>query len=325
MKELRATLIGVFVLGAMALTVAAILFLGSGRLFKERLTVVSYFPGSVAGLRVGAPVTYRGVRVGDVKSVGIVLAPDMTPSVVEVSMELVPEVVKVSGTRAGSIATIVPRLLERGLSARLVMQSFVTGQLQVELDLRPGVQAAQSGVASEVPEIPTVPSPFQALAEQLQNLDVAAAVASFQRALGSVEELLASPAVKAAVSELPAVIADVRRAVGAAEREVRAFSATGQHGMNESSAAFQKSLASIQMLAETLDREAAGTLAQARGTLANANTAIEGANVLLDPHGATVMHVQEAAEDLAATAARLREISERVDRDPTILIRGRRR
>jgi len=115
------------------------------------------------------------------------------------------------------------------------------------------------------------------------------------------------------------------RFVRTIEREVAGFSAAGQRATTESSAALQKTLASVQSLSESLDREAASTLAQVRGTLQKANTAVEGANLLLDPRGRTVMQVQDAADDLAATAARLRDLSERVDRDPTILIRGRRR
>ena len=119
--------------------------------------------------------------------------------------------------------------------------------------------------------------------------------------------------------------ANVADAVRTIEREVAGFSAVGQRTMTESGAALQTTLASVRSLSDNLDREAASTLAQVRGTLQNANTAIEGANLLLDPRGRTVMQVQDAADDLAATAARLRDLSERVDRDPTILIRGRRR
>jgi paraquat-inducible protein B len=36
-----------------------------------------------------------------------------------------------------------------------------------------------------------------------------------------------------------------------------------------------------------------------------------------------VIHVQRAVTDLAAIAAHLRNLAERVDRDPSILIRGR--
>jgi paraquat-inducible protein B len=324
MRQPSATLIGVFVLGAIALTVAAILFFGSGVLLKHRIMAVSYFPGSVAGLQTGAPVTYRGVRVGEVKSIGIRLEPKTVESRVRVDMELVPQAVRMYGTTELPQDTI-RTLVEQDFSARLVMQSFVTGLLQVELDFRPGVPASRLGEAGDVPEIPTVPSPYQALTEQLRALDIASAVARFERTLDALQGALANEGLRQTLDGLPALVADLRQTVKTIDSEVKGFSVTGQRATTESAAALQSALASVKSLAENLDREAASTLALARGTLQNANTAIDGANVLLDPQGRTVMQIQDAVEDLAETAARLRDASERVDRDPTILIRGRRR
>lgn len=321
MKQPSTTLIGAFVLGAMTLVVAAILFFGGGNLFKERLASVSYFHGSVAGLRVGAPVTYRGVRVGEVKSIGMRLDPDPARSIAQVNMELLPEVVKVYGTPA--FTRSVPDLVERGLSARLVMQSFVTGQLQVELDFRPGFESSRLGEPSDVPEIPTVPSPFQALAEQFQTLDITSVLASVQRSLDSLNAILASPALKRTIDDLPALVADLRRTARTFEREAAGFSTAGRSAMVESAAALQETLASVQSLSRNLDREAASTLGAARAATQSANSAFDAANGLLDPRGETVIQVQRAVDDLAATAARLRRFAERIDRDPAVLLRGR--
>ena len=319
MKQPGATLIGVFVLGAMALVVAAILFFGSGNLFRQHIAIVSYFPGSVAGLRVGAPVTYRGVRLGEVKFISIRLDPDPTRAIAQVNMELLPEAVKIYGLTVHDI----PALVERGLSARLVMQSFVTGQLQVELDFRAEVRSARVGGSTEVPEIPTVPSRFQALTEQIEGLDIAAAVATFQRTLNSLDAILASPALKQTVDDLPALVADLRRTARKIDREVAAFSAVGQSELTQSSAALQKTLGSVRSLAQNLDREAAATLTASRATLQKTHPAIDGANMLLDPRGATVIQLQRTVDDLAATTARLRSFAERIDRNPSVLLRGR--
>jgi paraquat-inducible protein B len=321
MKRPSATLIGIFVLGALGLIAAAILFFGSGVVFKQRFTAVSYFHGSVAGLQIGAPVTFRGVRVGQVKSIGIRIDPDPTHSIVQVNMELVPEAVQhgKSGTQEA-----LPALVERGLTAQLVLQSLVTGMLQVDLDFRPGVKASRLGETLDLPEIPTVPSPFQALTDQLQTLDIAATVKSFQRTLASMDALLTSPALKQTIDGLPALVADLRQTVKTVDHEVHGFSATGQRAIVETAASLQSTLASVQKLAEDLDREAASTLTVVRGTLQNADIAVDGIKVLVDPRGQTVTDMQDALGDLAATAARLRDLSERVDRDPSVLIRGRR-
>ena len=58
------TLIGAFVVGAIAILVIALLALGSGKFFRESRSYVLFFEGSVKGLNVGSPVTFRGVKIG---------------------------------------------------------------------------------------------------------------------------------------------------------------------------------------------------------------------------------------------------------------------
>lgn len=199
----------------------------------------------------------------------------------------------------------------------------MTGQVLVELDCRQGVPTRRWGAPSDSIEIPTVPKPFQAFTQQLEAIDLAGTVAALDRTLTSVQALLANPGLSRTLDELPALLADLRSTLQTVQREANSISAVGRKAVTDSSSALQRTLASVQSLSQTLEREASGTLAATRTAAQSANTALEGANVLLDPYGETMLELQRAADDLAETAARLRSVAERVDRDPAVLVRGR--
>ncbi len=70
-KQANKTVIGAFVVGAIALAVAAIMIFAGGKFLTRYNTYVMYFPGSVKGLNVGAPVVFRGVKIGSVKTIDL--------------------------------------------------------------------------------------------------------------------------------------------------------------------------------------------------------------------------------------------------------------
>jgi paraquat-inducible protein B len=311
MTRPSATLIGTFVLGAAALVVAAVLFFGGGLLREKRFTVVSFFDVSVAGLRVGAPVTFRGVPVGEVKSLGVRLDPKTGRSIIQVNMELVPGMLTLYGHEMPDSEALVASLVKEGLTAQLVKQSFVTGLLSVELAFRPGAEVSRLGDAS-LPEVPTVPGDLEGLAKQLQTVDIVATVESLQRTLASTEALLNNPGLRRGLDQLPEVLSSLKSTLDTTEREVKL-----------SSSALRDTLAAARALAGTLDRDSAQTLAAFRETLEKTDATLEAAHALVDPRGHTAIQVQRAVDDLAATSARLRNLAERVDRDPSVLVRGR--
>ena len=312
----NATIIGAFVLGAIVLLVAGILFFGSGTLLQKRIAVVSFFHGSVAGLQVGAPVTFRGVPVGEVKAIGIRIDPTTRASIIQVDMRLWPDKVSIYGPRTATDDKLVPALVAEGLSAQLARQSFVTGLLNVDLDFRPGNQASRFGAEAGVAEVPTIQSQYDALTKKLEDVDIEGAIRSVQRTLGNLDAVLTTPELKQAIKELPGAVTSVRHAAQTIDREVTQLSRAGRDDLASATAALRQTLASVDSLATDLDREAANTLGRA-------NTAIDATNAVVDPNGRTMIQVHHAIDDIAATAARLRSFVDRVDRDPSILIRGR--
>ena len=68
-------LLGAFVVGAVILAVVGLVIFGGGKFFRSTQSWVAYFDESIKGLAVGAPVTFRGVKVGAVTDVKVVVDP----------------------------------------------------------------------------------------------------------------------------------------------------------------------------------------------------------------------------------------------------------
>ncbi|WP_029012973.1 MlaD family protein [Niveispirillum irakense] len=324
MKRPSPTAIGAFVLGAMILVASAILFFGGGALWAQRLEAVAYFDSSVAGLQVGAPVTFRGVRVGSVKTMGIHVNPQTYNFIIRVGMEITPDTVATFGSDLPDEGEeLVPMLVKRGLTAKLVMQSFVTGQLMVELDFREGGKRTDIRGRAGMPEIPTVPTDLEAITTQLEGVKLDETIESFKNTLDALTGVLSTPELKQTIAELPALLVQVRQTLATAETEISSLSGSTRTTIDQTARSLDQTLASLRTLTATLDREVAQTAEAARTTMGKADTTLDGANALLDPRGRTAVQIQRAVDDLATTAARLRNLSERIDRDPSVLVRGR--
>ena len=71
-SKVNQTVVGAFVLVLGAAGIAAVLWLGSGRLSqKEYRPYLAYFTESVSGLNLHAPVKSRGVAVGSVREIAL--------------------------------------------------------------------------------------------------------------------------------------------------------------------------------------------------------------------------------------------------------------
>jgi phospholipid/cholesterol/gamma-HCH transport system substrate-binding protein len=173
MSRANPTVIGAFVVGAIALIVIGLLVFGGASWFAKRNTYIAYFPGSVKGLRVGAPVDFRGVNIGDVTDIRVVFDPKDVSARIPVVMQFDPSRIDVVGmVRTGSNEELVGRMIQSGFRAQLQSQSFLTGLLFVNLDFEPNTPVRLVGGHQPYPELPTIPSGL----EQLQTTagDIAA-------------------------------------------------------------------------------------------------------------------------------------------------------
>jgi phospholipid/cholesterol/gamma-HCH transport system substrate-binding protein len=164
MSKANPAVIGAFVIGALALIVVGLLLFGHARWFAPRNTYIAYFPGSVKGLRVGAPVDFRGVTIGEVTDIRVLFDPKEVSARIPVVMQFDPARIDVVGmTPAGSYQDQIERMIQAGFRAQLQSQSLLTGLLFVNLDFNPGTPVRLIGGDQPGPEIPTIPSGMEQL------------------------------------------------------------------------------------------------------------------------------------------------------------------
>jgi paraquat-inducible protein B len=310
--------IGAFVVGALALAVIGVLLLGSGRLFRQTSEFVCFFSGDVSGLRIGAPVQFMGVEVGSVIDVRLRMQGEdakLTPEMVArglripVLIEIDNEKLSAEGARTLLDADHMRNLIDLGLRAQLVSQSFVTGLLQVQLGFHPDMPATYFlGPKAEPQEIPTIPtsieqvrSAAQDVIRKLEEIHLDRLVAAATDTVTAIQELVQSPALQGTVQELPATVANMNQAV-----------------------------TSLRELVVRLDREQGPLLTSLRETSEQAEATLQGAQVTIDSVRSLVASDAPLMVDLASTLQEFRDaarsvrlLADTLERDPSALVRGR--
>lgn len=322
----NALLVGAFVIAALALTAIGMLWLSGDSLFQRHQRAYVYFDGAVSGLYVGAPVTFRGVAVGQVEDISITLNRETMEARIPVRLRLRPEAVSTPEGGGAAQRTPLQTLVERGLRARLVAQSFVTGQRAIDLDFIPGAPLNYAS-ANHAEEIPTQTDRFGALIDQVAELPIRDTVNDLRATLLSLQSTLASTqkALDGSVAEIGSTAAEARRTLSVATEAIRSIEGQASRTLGTVS----QLAGSVTQLSESTRGTVEGLRPQVRETLAGARDAADAARVAmvriaeLTAPGAPVRSDLEAAmRDLSQAARGLREWSELLEQQPNAVIFG---
>jgi paraquat-inducible protein B len=290
-----AVLIGLFVVVGLALVAAGVLVATGGRLFARKEQAVMYFQGSIYGLQVGAPVVFRGVRLGAVSAIGLVHESPTDQFTIPVRVELDRDgitTVHADGSRERRALTL-PDLVARGLTAQLSLQSLLTGQQYVDLDLRPGKTGTlhRPPGSTQVIEIPTAATTIQNLKAQLEGLDVRALAEDISGTARAVRDLVSGPALRDSVANLQKISADLRVVSATLARRADPMARDAQ-------ATLQDTRAALARLGQAADG--------VRDTASRVAGTADRVTALADPQAPLLQAVQRTADELAQAAAGLR-------------------
>lgn len=337
-KQANPALIGSFVVGAMILAIAGVLVFGSGQFFTDQLRYIMYFNDDMKGLNVGAPVTFRGVKVGSVSDIQLEF--DATDESVRIAvyMELGEDQVKHLGVDATGLAMpmmtslkrrgeAIERLIDRGLRAQLQLQSFVTGQLQVKLDFHPETPVRRLGIHPELDEFPTVPSTLSVISDSLEQIPIQELVAYAQPIVEGINRLVNAPEILQSLRSLDTTLQEIRVFVRHVNAQVDPMVSTLTETADVAREALQqirKTLAFEDDNAARLASTIVNTSEATQATMTQIQKTLIALEGTIGPDSDLRFTLAQTLEELTSTARALRVFAEYLERHPESIIRGKR-
>ncbi|KEZ79168.1 MlaD family protein [Salinisphaera hydrothermalis] len=315
------TIIGAFLLGAIALVAVGILTFGNTGLFKQERQAVIFFNQSVLGLTNGSRVLFRGVQVGTVRRVQLRLNPHGGARIA-VTIEMSGSDVVMPNGRALPEDVTIQQMVKRGLRAQLVVYSYVTSQLAVNLDFDPNNKpnfVVPPGQL-DLPEIPAIPSEISQLKDTVAQIP-------WKKTLNQVNQTMTTMVQLA--QDLDKTVNSLRPNLDQTTKTTQQTLETVQKAVAANNKQLQATLASVKRLSDTANDQIAKRngqidklLSNAEQTSQNLNKISKNLDQLTDPDSGTRQDVQSTVRDLSAAASSLRRFAEKIERDPHTLLYG---
>lgn len=312
------TTVGAFVLGGLALLVLGIILLGGGRLFSNDLEYVLYFDGSVSGLTTGAPVVFRGVPMGSVTRINLVANARDSNVTIPVYVRIDERsFVRASGAASAPSESfqqeIVRRMVQRGLRARLQLQSLITGQYRVELDFYPATSANFRSATPDM-EIPTIPSPIDTLQSTLSQMPLEQMINSLSAVLQNLALGLGDDKLGKALTAFTNTFEEAHGILHAGS--IRNNTEQVLKNLSSASASVEKELPATMVAF----REGMQSMAVAADQL---RTATASAQSILGRDSPTMNDLRRLLKESTDAMRAMRTLAETLERNPEALLRGK--
>lgn len=233
------------------------------RPYKRSLQYVVRFPQSVRGLRPGAPVEYRGVRLGRVER--LLLREQALEGLtgqgmpIPVLIRVEPGRLELPDTKKGmeELAQAVEIGVGHGLRATLATGSLITGSLYVSLDFYPDERPAEMGSFAGHATIPSITTGLAGmeqkvslLLDRLNALPLDATLDRAGQALASLNRVLDAPDTRALPASLEATLGELRETLDSVSAE-----SALQTRLLQTIDELDRTLASLRGLLGTLEQQ----------------------------------------------------------------------
>jgi paraquat-inducible protein B len=338
-KQASRTAIGAFVVGAIALAVAGVLVFGSGKLLSKQARFVMFFDGSLKGLQVGAPVVMQGVKIGEVTDIYVMADPATLEFYNPVFVKIDPGKIRVAGQETTTWKmrkeeySDYQALVKKGMKAQLVLQSYVTGQLWVGLDLYPDKPVRLVGMIKDVPEIPTIPPTLEEISKTVGNLPLKEIAGKLDNVLTGIARLVNSPELQRTVANMEKATGDIDRLVKRVDSQVEPLSADVRRTLEEANKTLASAQGALAQAEKTLafkegvpGQVAEGllaTLSSVRSSLDESRKALVEVQGLTSQSAYLGYEAGSTLEEMKSLSRSVRSLTDYLERHPESLIRGK--
>jgi paraquat-inducible protein B len=328
-KKANPTIVGSFILVAIGLTIAAFIALGNIKLKDDRFRGVAFFTGSLYGLDLGAPVTFRGVTIGRVSEIRINYDKKqnnyLIPVYVDIEQTPYLDSDQPGRWRSEAIRTVMQQLIDQGLRAQLKISSLLTGKLYIDLAFYPDTKANLHNKNPELIEIPTLPSGLEQITQRLEKLPLDEILNKTAITLDAINNLINSPQTLHALQTLDATLARLDTLLEKADVDLPALSTELKQGLNN----FSTLAATATAFLQTADKELSPMSRDLQQLLTSLNTTaiaitqtLKNIKQLTAKDSNFTYQVSSSLEEIEKAAASARQLTEYLQQHPNALLFG---
>lgn len=338
--RIQPAMIGAFVVLSLVLFMTAIVVFSGNRFFDKDNLFITYFEGSLNGLSVGAPVTYRGVTIGQVKDIKIHIQSNeqqsqdiLIPVLISLSAGETLIVDKNTGHRDTEVNVFMESVCDKGLRAKLKLQSLVTGKRYIDLAFYKGSPAIYRDTGEKYLEIPSIPSDIQQFSRMIETINVTELYSTFMRTMDSLEKLTSGLAEvvdrdksKRLLDELLLASTQLNSLLSQGDTAMPLLLKKMDRGLDQLSDLTRHTdgmITSLDRQLGPLGSDIRGILSLFTGTMLQAKTFIAQAERSIRPNSPLSYQFTKTMGQLEKTGKSLQQLSEYIHRNPDTLIFGR--
>ncbi len=314
-KQHNATL-GAFILGALLVGFAALIFLLGSGFGRDSETVVMVFEGSVKGLSVGAPVALRGVQIGQVTDIEAVLDEHSVDLLMLVEAQIESEHVQ---RLRDNDRDLTEELIARGLRAQLNLQSLLTGLLYVQLDFHPDSELILADIETPHIQIPTIPTDLERITNQLQNIDFVQLSNDLESTAAGLNKVVNGQEFQALPAHLLAAVDALGTASERLDEQLNSSGPRLDRVLDSTTAVMDSAGSELPELASGLR----ASLTSLDAATAAFRDAMEGVDEAVAPNSVTSYQLNKALHEIAQAGQALQQLARSLEEQPEALIRGR--